>query len=466
MPANNQEIFSKVKNHLQELDSFEVKDLDDRSIDSCMSLLTIDKSVHEDEASIKALLAIVVKILHNSKLDIDFDKIIELLSGLLLNIDFENIVQFFKFPSINEALASPNENLQVLALKVSSRADPPDIISNTEIIPKMVALLATKQSSINVVNEIEKSLGVLMRGELIRRRLLSDSVISTLVGMKASKDTVLKTRLLDLVLQILQLVKEHELPEELYLFNDFTSDNDILYTLTLIQYYTQILNIVDSSLNSGWLLQKIIPQAELIGKLHMERNENTDIEYFALNEIALFFKKFSYISPSNFKLIDQKYIKLTNNDDFLLTSLNPGYLVTSHAALLKTLNLTEQEVAIFKNLIPNESSFLLVKPKITTEKLQRLSYVAFINILEKLSEFQYSALYLLQELPQVMNKLLQGDNVIERESYQLRRTTIENLTRYPSEDLSVWKEALEGEHYKLTHGKPMAIQTLIHDGTL
>lgn len=114
----------------------------------------------------------------------------------------------------------------------------------------------------------------------------------------------------------------------------------------------------------------------------------------------------------------------------------------------------------------NFANMILLVETIPTEKLQRLSYLEFVAVLNKLSQFQYSAKYLLQNLPQIMNKLLQGGNVIEPESFQLRKDTIEKLLAYPDEDLSVWKEALVGEQYKLTHGAPMKIQSLVHDGTI
>lgn len=466
MSNNTQEIILNVQEHLQKVDNAEVGDLDDRLTDQLISLVTIDKSVYENKELIKELLVIVVKVLHNTSIDIDFNKLIELLDGLLSSLDFESVVELFKLSSIVEALNSPNENLQILALKVSSKANPPDIISNTEIVPKIIHLLATKESSIKVVNEVEKALGALVRGELIRRRLLSDSVISVLSNMKSSKDTTLKTRLLDLVVQMLPFVKEDELPDGLYLFSDFTTDNDILYTLSLIQFYTQIIEIVDSTLNKQWLLQKVLPEVQLIGKLYFERHDNPDVEYFALTDISLFFKKLSFVSPETFKPIDQSFIKLTHNDNFLLSSINPSYLAIAYPTLLKGIRLTADTVPVFRNLISDESSFHLIQPEITTEKLQRLSYLEFVAVLNKLSQFQYSAKYLLQNLPQIMNKLLQGGNVIEPESFQLRKDTIEKLLAYPDEDLSVWKEALVGEQYKLTHGAPMKIQSLVHDGTI
>jgi len=466
MSYNHQDIIQKVQENLKDLNNFEVEDLDEGLFDNFISLVTLDKSIKENGEDIKSLLTTVAEVLNNENLNIDFNKVIELLDAVLLNLSFEEVVELFKFDSMVKALNSPNENLQILALKVSSKSTPTDIIANTEVIPKAVELLASKDTSIRVVNEIEKGLGVLLKGELIRRRLLSDNVVSTLFDMKSSKDTTLKTRLLDLVIQLLPFVLEHELTQELYCFEDFLGDGDILYTLNLIRFYTEILNIVDSSLNNHWLLNNIQPQIEIIGKLYADRYENTDIEYFALTEISLFLKKLSYVSVYSFKSIDHKYVKLTKDDFFLLATLNPSYLATSYSSLLKNINVSADNIPVFRNVISDKTSFELIKPKLTTEKLLRLPYLELVAMLVKLSEFQYSAKYLLEELPQIMNKLLQGQNIVEPESYSLRKATIENLVNYPDETLDIWKEALNEENYKLSHGNPAKSQVMIDDYAL
>lgn len=463
---NQNELLEKVQTHLQQLSHSEIDELDEKLIDNIISLATIDRSIDQNQESIKSLLAATVETLHKTDLDIDFNKLIELLDAILSNLDFETVVGLFQFESIVEALNSPNENLQILALKVSSKANPPDIISNTEIIPRAISLLASENSSIKLVNEIQKAIGTLVRGELIRRRLFSEGVESVLLKMKNSKSATLKSRLLDLDALVLPFVQEHELSKELYCFTDFLDDNDILYTLNLIRFYTEILDIVDSTLNRSWLLKSISPQIEIIGELYAKRAENSDIEYFALTEISLFFKKLSKVSPETFASIDKSYIELEAKDTFLLASLDAGYLAISHANLLKAIDISATTVPILRNLISDSKSFDIIKPVLTADKLLRLPYLELVAILVKLSEFQYSATYLLDYLPRVMNKLLQGANVVEPESYSLRKETIENLAQYSDEELSVWKEPLKEEYYKLTHGKPAKIQTLVHDGAL
>lgn len=463
---NREELFERAQDHLQKLNNSEVDELDGELIEDLISLATIDRSIDQDQKSIKSLLAATVKILYKTDLDIDFNLLIELLDAILSHLDFETVINVFQFESIVEALNSPNQNLQILALKVSSKANPPDIISNTEIIPKAINLLSTAGSSIRLVNEIEKMIGTLVRGELIRRRLLSEGVESILLKMKNSKNTELKSRLLNIVTLILPFVQEHELSKEFYCFTDFLADNDILYTLNLIQFYNEILDIVDSTLNKSWLLENTSPQAEIIGKLYASRTENTDIEHFAQIEISLFFKKLSKISPEIFSPIDKSYIQLKSSDTFLLASLDPGYLAISHPNLLKTIDVSVATVPILRNLISDTKSFDIIKQNLTADKLLRIPYLEFVAILVKLSEFQYSAKYLLDNLPRVMNKLLQGANVVEPDSYALRKDTIENLAQYPDQDLNVWREPLKDEYYKLIHGKPAQVQALVHDGAL
>ncbi|CCH40651.1 DNA mismatch repair protein [Wickerhamomyces ciferrii] len=462
----NIELQTRLQEHLLKVNVSEVDDLDTKLIDDFISIATIDKTIHHDQNQIKDLLLAIIDILHNNSLDIDYNKVIGLLDAVLIGLDFETVIDLFKLDLIVEALHSPNENLQILAMKVSAKASPPDILSNTEIIPKAVELLSIKDSSIKLVNEIEKSIGTLVSGELIRRRLLSGNVESKLLGIKESNDTTVKSRLLDLLIHVLPLVKEQEINPILYKFTKFTEDNDILYTLNLIRFYTEILDIVDSSLEKYWLLVNIEDQINIIGKLYAERSTNSDIEYFAVTELSLFFKKLSLISPSLFETLDNKFVKIGKNDHFLLATLNASYLGSKHQSILKQLPLNINNISIFRNLISDPTSFNSVKDEITTNKLLKLPYVELFAILSKLAQYNYSAKLLLQELPQVMNKVIEGRNVSEPESYELRKLTIENLLQQSDEDLEIWKSPLQREYYTITHGHPLQSQALVQDTQL
>ena len=81
-----------------------------------------------------------------------------LLDVLLKALPFETIISLFPVEAIATALQSPVPQVQSLGLKVVGKAQPVDIIANTELIPLCVELFANEGSTVGVVNDFEKSM--------------------------------------------------------------------------------------------------------------------------------------------------------------------------------------------------------------------------------------------------------------------------------------------------------------------
>jgi hypothetical protein len=447
--------FDDVEAHFRALNSGSSSDLDTRLVDALVSRVSIDKAVVlQQPENTKTLLTAVISLLQNEKLDIDFDKVIEVLDVVVSQLDFEDVTSaMFSFDYLLEALSSENVNLQIIGLKVATKADPLDILANTEIIPLVVGLLSDPQSSVRLVNEIENAMTVFLHSQLIRRRILSDHMLKDLQRMRQSDDVVVKTRLFDFIVKLLPFVQEYEVPKQLYSYDDFIhEDGDVLYTLNLIKFYNDLVDVSGESLNKEWIMVNIRPQLLNIGKLYLNRFEIPDIEFFAISAISQLFKSLSNTSPELFHEIDINYIHLTKKDELLLSILNPAYLAKQHSDLIKQLPLTIDNVPVFRNLIKSEEAFALIKPQINSTALLRLPYLELVAVLVVLTSYPYGSTYLLTGLPQVMNKLLKGDRVIETETYQLRKQTLSNLNALHNDQLGVWRAGIHHEHSLTVNG--------------
>lgn len=444
-------MFRELETHLIEVNNG--NPLDSKLIDDFVDRVSIDRAVVlQNSDEIKPLLTAVINILHHESLDIDYDKVIEVLTTIVSQLDFEDVTStLFSFDYLLEALKSNNLNLQILALKVATTAEPLDILANTEIIPIAIELLSNAETPVKLINEIELSMDKLIYSSLIRKRILSAHVLKDLNQMSKSNDVLVKTRLFDFVVKLIPFVQEHELPDSLYLFDDIYTD-DIMYTLNIIKFYNELTDISKEILNKEWILVKIKPQLIIISELYFKRFEISDIEFFAVSAICQLFKSLSNASIELFKEIDLKYVHLNKKDELLLSILNPVYLSRQHFELLKNLPLTIDNVLVFRNLIKAEESFAIIKPNLSSNSLLKLPYLELVAILVVLTKYSYGSRFLLLENPAVMKKLLNGANVIETETYQLRKQTLENLNSLPIEDLDVWKNSIHREYSLLVNG--------------
>ncbi|KAH3672258.1 hypothetical protein WICMUC_004353 [Wickerhamomyces mucosus] len=463
------ELLERVQLHLENIEQKKVKLLDNDLLDKAISRVSIDRLAlekPEGKQALMAVLLVIVNLLKDSELEIEFYKIIELVDELLYNLTYEEVVSIVKYDTLLQALKSESANLQLLAIKVSSTANPPDLVSNTEIIPRYIELLSISQTPVRVVNEIEKSLNILVKGELVRRRILSKSELDVIRGMTKG-DVLIKSRALSIFTILLPFASQDEIYYNLSplfpLFNFEDTDKDEVYLLTLIQFLTEITSMIDGSIEDrSWLLSNIgisldsVTKAVKSGKFSFIHGSAVEL-----------FSKLSFVARSTFKELDKNFLDLGHSKDvLLLSSVNPEYLAEEHSALLKRLRISFNAVTIFRNLIENEKSFNIIKESIASKDLLSLPYLEFIAIVVKLTEYSYGSQYLLKHLPQVMNKLLSGDGISEPQCYKIRKITLENLRNLPDEVLDIWRGGVYQEYSLLVNGRRSIPQVTVFDRTL
>ncbi|CDR45378.1 CYFA0S18e00496g1_1 [Cyberlindnera fabianii] len=458
--------FSTILSHIEGLSNGSESATNEELVNDFADRLTLDKSlITENEEETVTLLQTTVATLMKDNLDIDFAPLITLLDAILSQLSYDTISHQLDVPYVLEALASPNPNIQIIALKVISKAHPVDIIANTGIIHRVFEILSKAETPVAVVSEAEGALEVLFRGVLVRRRAMSDSTVDVLLDMKESGDPILVGRVLNILTLLLPRVESNEAPHNLYQF-DILDQKDVLVLLTLIKFYTDVVDITQTHLDKSWLMADVVKQIDDISQLYADRANNIDVEYFAVTSIEELFAKVSYASPDFFGTLETKYISIAKQDTFLLSHVNPSFLASNKVNVLKQLKLTIDTIPIFRHLMSDKTAFDIIQPQLTSTQILRLPYLEIMAITSKLTEYEYTVKYLLNELPQVMNKLLKGNSVIENETWQLRRLTLENLMHVPHDVLNVWHAAVQLEYDKIVKGRPVAPQVEVLDDAL
>ncbi|KAH3672108.1 hypothetical protein WICPIJ_010152 [Wickerhamomyces pijperi] len=458
-------VISLISQLLKAINETPLDDLDSL-IDEIISLITLDHSLFqntEEQEYFNHLFLTVVAILKQSgaldedETTLEYDKITELLDVMISISTYEQILNLISFDTLLQALDSQIPELQVLAMKILSKASPPDILANTPVINKLIFLLVNV-SNVRVTNEIEISLDVLLRGELIIRRLLSQEnlqVIDDAFQSAEGNNAVIVSRMLNLVLLLLEHTKTRDEIEDSVtpllnkLIPTTAEDMDEMQLINLLQFYVDALSLIDGSLtDKAWLLDMFKPYIVSLISVYKSDLDKFD---FIEGSIAELYSKISMVSLEFLSQLDSQFIHIGKAPtSLLLSSISPAYLSAHHPTLLSKLRITLNAIPVYRNLIRDNACFQLIKPSLNSKDILKQSYLEYIAIVESLSRYQ--PVFLLTELPQVMTKLLDGEAVTEEECFELRKRTLMNLNGLSDERLNVWKGKVQHEWNLLVNG--------------
>lgn len=425
--------------------------LDSQLLELTTDNFTLDGSGETLETIARAAKAAVV-VLHVA-VGVDFTAVFALLDALLDAVPFDTLMELFPLDQIASALQSQVPQVQSLGLKAASRAEPVDIIANTEIVPLCVQLMANNTTTVGVMSHFDSAMKVLMKGELIRRRVLSSEVLTTLRGM--SSDCLLAVRRYDFVLLLLPYVGAFGLPEELYQLTEW--HNDEVWVLATLQFYEKVV-----AMDKDWLIEGVVPSLYFILQSY-DKGEMLFTQSF----FDALFAKVSLVAPVLFKDMDEQFIKITVTDTMLLALVNPDYFTRSRPDIIKSLPpLSESTTGIYCNFMRTNISFECIKDRLKSTSLTSMSYLEFINFVEFMVHSEHSTKYLLSELPSVMNRLLHPKtHIIETDTFQLRVACLERLLQY-GDVLGVWKQGVRLEYEKATKGRKIMPGVEIMDTTM
>ncbi|KAL3234826.1 DNA mismatch repair protein HSM3 [Nakaseomyces bracarensis] len=400
---------------------------------------------------------------------IDYGALMTLLSALIMKYPFERLIELFTVSDLEGALLAPIERLNGMACLIIANSDPKGLFASTEMIDILLGKYFDPKSGIELINNIELVFNRLATDELIRRRVLKNNLPLLLRVKNKTKDVLIATRLLELLKICFEYITFSEFNENLFIVSGTdikeSIDVNILLFINICTYYCNLFEttrfLTVGNLKNQWRLkhlQKIIP---IFGELYRDINMYPDVQQYGLSYLFKVLKQISFLDDkSYFNDLDKNYIKISNTNEYLLDLLSfvdPGYLYQYHANIVKTKgHVSPSEITILRNLMSNEDCFDLIKKNISAEDFLVMPYLEQMVVLQKMSQYRYSASFLLMHLPKVMSSLISKEQteITEPETAQLRIEVIENLLTSEVEELNVWYEPLRGLLTRIKTGVP------------
>lgn len=422
--------------------------LDVQLLNRMTDQLRLDKSyffTENDEPSndvILALLPSAIGILKTSSASAeDLVPVIELIEALLAPRSFDEVLGFISIDDLVSGLESGISPLQTICIKQISKAQPPDLIANTPLIDQLLQIFANPSSTTTQVVQ-DALVKLANKGQLVIKRIFSESTSSVLYQMHESNNAILQARLMSLLENILALnweVPTKLIQSPLEVFDPESSDWDILHTLSTVQFYRTIVE----NPYPKTLINDIKEQIEAIVKLFAKRNEYGDVRMFLLTEIFLLFRNLSRKEYDFFADLDGKYklvegvLADSNVDEriSLLTFVNPKYLL-QYPSAIESVRFKSADIPILRNLCTYEPTFKKLDPD--QAKLMTLSYQDLLLLLLVIVKTPFGLTKLLSEWPQVMTSVVSKENIRVPEVFNLRRELLEILMHKPASTLGVW----------------------------
>lgn len=399
--------------------------------------------------------------------ELDHSTAAEVFERVIGLTSFDQVLEAFTVEEMGHALSSHVINLARLACKVLSRSQPKGLFAGTGLIDLMLEQLFDASTELDIVSEIEKCLEQLTSDALIRRRILKDN-LQLLLRVRSQFDPICTTRLLALMNGILPHTDRSEFQDKLFIFGETeihkALDKDIFLFINVTDYYVSILKIVGATSEqrqfSIWVLDRVLSVViPIYGKIYKQMHEDYMIETFGRKYLFSLFKEISMLSDSHyFEELDSRYLNLTpSNLDFseFMKFIKPSYLMeVQHDYILGNLTVTPSNLMAWRNLISEKQSFDQVKDNLTSDAILSLPYSEQMVLLQKLTCYEYSARYLLNDLSKVMSNTLddKSGSITEPETSELRREVLENLLTFDSGMLNVWFQPTQEAYRLLVNG--------------
>ncbi|SCV00318.1 LANO_0F06260g1_1 [Lachancea nothofagi CBS 11611] len=399
--------------------------------------------------------------------ELDYDMAVDVVGQIVRMVSFDQILGVFEVGDLMNVFNSNVPSLIKLACRVIQRSDPKGLFAGSGLIDLLLIQLFDTKTDVGVIAEIESALKELSCDVLIRRRILGDNAV-LLMRTKTNSDPICTARLLELLQSIFPYANSGELNNKLFIFSGKniieSIDRDIFLFIAITNYYSRLLEVVRNKNESGHsgarilnhILNEVIPT---YGKLYREQETHFTAWNYGRKYIFNLVKEISLLRESEyFRLLDEKYLHITaSNPDFLefLKFVNPAYLIENQGkAIMDMLRVTPSHLAVFRNLISNESSFNTIKEKLNADRILEMPYIEQMVLLQKLTSYDYSAYYLLNNLSKVMSNVVddKAGRITEPETFELRREVLENLLLLPNDFLNVWADPIKKSYRGITTG--------------
>lgn len=432
----------------------------------------------EDNNDIKKVLTIIREVMYDENyIYIDSDGILlELIEGILMRLPVEQTFEIYPAEFILSYLKEGDPKISSMIVKVLAHNVAENEVKRLLEESELLKILLRKNFEKNSSLELSSLFEFLMRnineqaGHLVKAIFFDLDFLSIFDEIVKYEDKR-KARFLDFLLIVVPVLLKEKvlLPPKYYVFlkASFTENDDILLTMLRIQFYVRFVSAINNSGEESVMFENIKPSLEEIINLFSRRHDDETVAFFlGADMIHLLY----HLSYSNIALVirfldetaDKTALLQLHNlmldsdlDKSLLSTYNPErFPETLEDSILEELLLFSQNyLEIFFNLLGSKSFFEKAKPLLTFNSISNLTFDKLYGLLLKLSERDYSAYYLLRDLPRVVaDYLVDGPPVSESEVWAAKKATLDNLV-LKKYDLDIWREGIMKAYKHMHYGR-------------
>lgn len=368
--------------------------------------------------------------------------IIELLQLLLSKISFEQILEFYPLQFILENLHQ-NNHFSLLILKVLTTHGLQVDWYDHDLLYRVVSnYLLNKDLTINIASQTQTLLSSLPDPSMLNQ----PNFQSLFQSVKANGDSVLTSRLLDMITQFSPRVNfDLEFPLDL---------NDELFALLVINFYE---NLLDKQ--SLQILRAISSKVDEIVGLFGKRKSDETVQMFLVTDIINFLAKLSFKFPQEFPLTPllnpvNLYLD-TSYDIQLLSKINPDVMPFELLEYLIEFPLFNQKYfAILLNIVTLESvlKFLIDHDKISSNTLLTLTIDYLYRALVNLCNSKFGVSYLINNCPAILNDYIIDNIPTNSDIFALKLSLLEKLL-FQDHDLLIWHNRLMETYKTMKYGR-------------
>lgn len=395
----------------------------------------------------------------------------ELLMAMLEQLPFGDALKFFPSEAVVEALKSPAYAVVYMAIHVikvnleRGDADVAGFLHETRALHVIIErVLSTKEIPVNVASDTEEAFNKYVKLDVFD--IADWGLFEDIHRSPVLKDALLLSRYMELMkaLSSSNVPPEKYGPLAVFDLSEILADNDVFTQSILIAFYVVTVQRVPFHVYEGPITQCF----EFLGR-QVDESYVGSLLYSGLEELFIALTNATPEARQFAKRQLQTYPDCVmfkhglrhDPDLFCRVDLDvipekEQFFAENYAHLsLKEIN--HGKFRCLLHLVDNIDFYRLLRESgiISDESLNTFSLPRVYEILNRLSEYDYSAPFLLEALPHaVLTHLMANDpSLVNPEIWESKQLTLYNLLLCRKVDLGVWEQGFRACYLEMVNGR-------------
>lgn len=411
----------------------------------------------------------------------------ELLDAYLCHLTWAQVLVHYLRDYIVRALALPLRGVHALAVGVlaahAGDAGALDFVVSSEAVPTLqaryfededVLLVSATETLVSALVDAASGAAAPHASSALLR-FFDTHALAVYRKVRGTGDSTQIARLLDLVVILLPILGQFNLPTDIYVFDKsaFVVSEDPLFCMLVILFHTKLVKELAHSYNEAVFTAISAPIDDIVA-IYQLRTTDPEVEAFLALVIVELLAALSHSSVKPIGALARQLISKyellrsynlfcdTSDADIALLALLDPWVVQDVESffddIIRDLPVYHKRYfPVLLNIVLSKPLFALLteRQKLTSDKFKVLSVDLVYQLLERLSRHVHSAQFLLASMPNIVLDYLVGSpsQINNGEIWALKRQALENLLFNEDVDLVQWKEDLEGAYDLMKNGR-------------